>query len=240
MRNSHTKKGVCHVKAAATQSAVKNEELSELIKNLTKKGYPMNFVADVSNHVQSIELRNDPVIIRVNRFDEESAREFAESMSAAQNTGQTVVPVVIDSFGGQVYALMSMIGAIRSSRIPVATIVEGKAMSCGAILFSFGADGLRFMDPDATLMIHDVSSAAFGKIEEMKTDVREAERLNNKVYKMMAKNCGKPESHFLDIVHGKGHADWYLDAKEAKEHNLANELRLPTFSLKVELQFSLI
>jgi ATP-dependent Clp protease protease subunit len=239
MRNSHTKKGVCHVKAAATQSA-KNEELSELIKNLTKKGYPMNFVADVSNHVQSIELRNDPVIIRVNRFDEESAREFAESMSAAQNTGQTVVPVVIDSFGGQVYALMSMIGAIRSSRIPVATIVEGKAMSCGAILFSFGADGLRFMDPDATLMIHDVSSAAFGKIEEMKTDVREAERLNNKVYKMMAKNCGKPESHFLDIVHGKGHADWYLDAKEAKEHNLANELRLPTFSLKVELQFSLI
>lgn len=199
----------------------------------------MNFVADVSQHLKSVELRNDPVIIRVNKFDEDSAKEFVESMSVAQNTGQTVVPVVIDSYGGQVYSLMAMIGAIKSSRIPVATIVEGKAMSCGAILFSFGAEGLRFMDPDATLMIHDVSSGAFGKIEELKTDVREAERLNRKVYEMMARNCGKPSDYFLKMVHERGHADWYLDGAEAKSHNLANDLRLPTFSLKVTLDFAL-
>jgi ATP-dependent Clp protease protease subunit len=199
----------------------------------------MNFVADVSPHLKAVELRNDPVIIRVNKFDEDAAKEFVESMSVAQNTGQTVVPVVIDSYGGQVYSLMAMIGAIKSSRVPVATIIEGKAMSCGAILFSFGAEGLRFMDPDATLMIHDVSSGAWGKIEELKTDVREAERLNKKVYEMMAKNCGKPADYFLKMVHERGHADWYLDANEAKSHNLANDLRLPTFSLKVSLDFSL-
>jgi ATP-dependent Clp protease protease subunit len=199
----------------------------------------MNFVADVSPHLKVVELRNDPVIIRVNKFDEDAAKEFVESMSVAQNTGQTVVPVVIDSYGGQVYSLMAMIGAIKSSRVPVATIIEGKAMSCGAILFSFGAEGLRFMDPDATLMIHDVSSGAWGKIEELKTDVREAERLNKKVYEMMAKNCGKPADYFLKMVHERGHADWYLDANEAKSHNLANDLRLPTFSLKVSLDFSL-
>jgi ATP-dependent Clp protease protease subunit len=237
-QNLHTKKGAYHARHADTQSASK-ENLEEIIKTLSKKGYPMNFLADVSPHIQSIELRNDPVIIRVNRFDEESAREFAESMSAAQNTGQSVVPVVIDSYGGQVYSLMSMISSIRSSKIPVATIVEGKAMSCGAILFSFGADGLRFMDADATLMIHDVSSAAFGKVEEMKADVREAERLNTKVYKMMAKNCGKEEEYFLKLVHQRGHSDWYLDSTEAKTHNLANETRIPTFSLKVDIQFSL-
>jgi ATP-dependent Clp protease protease subunit len=200
----------------------------------------MNFVADVSQHLKSVELRNDPVIIRVNKFDEDSAKEFVESMSVAQNTGQTVIPIVIDSYGGQVYSLMAMIGAIKSSRVPVATIVEGKAMSCGAILFSFGAEGLRFMDPDATLMIHDVSSAAYGKIEEMKTDVREAERLNRKVYEMMARNCGKRNDYFLNMVHEKGHADWYLDANDAKSHNLANELRLPTFTLKVALDFALV
>jgi len=199
----------------------------------------MNFVADVSSHLKSVELRNDPVIIRVNKFDEESAKDFVEAMSVAQNTGQTVVPVVIDSYGGQVYSLMAMISAIKASRIPVATIVEGKAMSCGAILFSFGAEGMRFMDPDATVMIHDVSSGAFGKIEELKTDVREAERLNKKVYEMMARNCGKQPDYFLKVVHERGHADWYLDATEAKSHNLANELRLPTFSLKVSLDFAL-
>ena len=63
---------------------------------------------------------------------------------------------------------MAMISAIKHSELPVSTIVEGKAMSCGAILFSFGEQGLRFMDPDATLMIHDVSSMEYGKVEEIK------------------------------------------------------------------------
>ncbi len=199
----------------------------------------MNFIADVSSHIKTIELRVDPIIIRVNKFDEESAKEFTDLVSRAQNTGQSVVPVVIDSYGGQVYSLMAMIAAIRSSRVPVATIVEGKAMSCGALLFSFGAEGMRYMDPDATLMIHDVASGAFGKVEEIKADAKEVERLNKKVYEMMARNCGKPSDYFLKLVHEKGHADWYLDAQDAKSHNLANELRVPTLRCKIDLEYSL-
>lgn len=199
----------------------------------------MNFIADVSPQIKSIELRADPIIIRVNKFEEDSAKEFVEAMSRAQNTGQSVIPVVIDSYGGQVYALMTMISAIRASRIPVATIVEGKAMSCGALLFSFGAEGMRYMDPDATLMIHDVSSAAFGKVEEIKADAKEVDRLNKKVYEMMARNCGKSSDYFLKMVHERGHADWFLDAQEAKSHNIANELRLPTLTCKVDLKYTL-
>jgi ATP-dependent Clp protease protease subunit len=207
--------------------------------NITQSGYAVNFIAEVSQHIKAIELRVDPVIVRVNKFDEDSAKEFTDLISQAQNTGQSIIPIVIDSYGGQVYALMSMISAIRASRVPVATIVEGKAMSCGAILFSFGAEGMRYMDPDATLMIHDVSSGAWGKVEEIKADARESERLNRKVYEMMARNCGKPADYFLKLVHEKGHADWYLDAQEAKSHNLVNELRLPTLTCKVDLKYTL-
>jgi ATP-dependent Clp protease protease subunit len=199
----------------------------------------MNFIADVSHHIKAVELRVDPIIIRVNKFDEESAKEFTDAMSRAQNTGQTVIPIVIDSYGGQVYSLMSMIAAIKASRVPVATIIEGKAMSCGAILFSFGAEGKRYMDPDATLMIHDVSSGAWGKVEEIKADAKEVERLNKKVYEMMARNCGKSSDYFLKLVHEKGHADWYLDANDAKGHNLANELRIPTLTCKIDLNYTL-
>ena len=199
----------------------------------------MNFIADVSNHIKAVELKVDPIIIRVNKFDEDSAKEFVDSMSRAQNTGQSVIPVVIDSYGGQVYSLMTMIGAIKGSRVPVATIVEGKAMSCGALLFSFGAEGMRYMDPDATLMVHDVSSGAFGKVEEIKADAKEVDRLNKKVYEMMARNCGKPSDYFLKLVHERGHADWYLDGQEAKSHNIANELRVPTLTCKIDLKYTL-
>ena len=199
----------------------------------------MHWTTEISPLVKDFELRKSPVIIRVNKFDEDSAKKFAEQMGLAHNTGQKVIPVVIDSYGGQVYSLMSMIAAINAAEKPVATIVEGKAMSCGAILFSFGEEGLRFMDPDATIMIHDVSSMDFGKVEELKAGAAEADRLNEKIYTMMARNCGKKDDHFMKIVDTKKHADWFLDAKEAKKHNLANQLRLPKLDIKVKVDIEL-
>ena len=190
----------------------------------------------ISPLIKTVELRKSPVIIRVNKFDEEVAKNFALDMAQAHNTGQKIIPVVIDSYGGQVYSLMSMIAAIRDAELPVATVVEGKAMSCGAVLFSFGEDGLRFMDKDATVMIHDVSSMDWGKVEELKAGAKEADRLNQKIYTMMARNCGKKDDYFLKIVDKKKHADWFLDAEECKKHNMANHLRLPTMDVKVSVE----
>ncbi|HIL98399.1 MAG TPA: hypothetical protein EYG51_21195 [Pseudomonadales bacterium] len=199
----------------------------------------MKWTSKISPLIKEIELRKAPVIVRVNKFDEDSAKEFANQVALAHNTGQPVIPVVIDSYGGQVYSLMAMISAIKHSELPVATIVEGKAMSCGAILFSFGEEGFRFMDPNATLMIHDVSSMDHGKVEELKASADEAERLNQAVYKMMARNCGKKDNYFLKRVHNKSHADWFLDAAAAKKCNLANQLRVPSLRIDigVEIEF---
>ena len=199
----------------------------------------INFIAEVSPLIKEVELRSDPVVITVNKFDEETANEFATLVSAAQNTGQKVIPVVIDSYGGEAYSLLSMIGTVKSSKLPIATIVKGKAMSCGALFASFGEEGLRFMDKDAILMIHDVSTMAFGKVEELKADARESDRLNKKLYTMMARNCGKPDDYFLNLIHDKGHADWFLESEEAKEHNIVQQLRVPTLKGKVTVDFTL-
>lgn len=189
--------------------------------------------------IKEIELRKSPVVIRVNKFNEESAKKFAQEMAQAHNTGQKVIPVVIDSYGGQVYSLMSMIAAIRDAELPVATIVEGKAMSCGAVLLTFGEAGMRFADPDSTIMIHDVSSGAFGKIEEMKADVKEAERLDEKIFTMMARNCGKKDDYFKKKVFNKKHADWFMEAAEAKRHGLVNHLRVPKLTINVEVDIEI-
>ena len=100
----------------------------------------MKWIVNVDEKIKEIELRRQPVIIRVNKFDEDSAEKFQQEIGLAHNTGQKVIPVVIDSYGGQVYSLMTMISAIRHSELPIATIVEGKAMSCGAVLLSFGEE----------------------------------------------------------------------------------------------------
>lgn len=196
-------------------------------------------IHEIDKNIKEIELRKDPVIIRVNEFNEEEANTFASLISIAHNTGQKVIPVIIDSYGGQVYSLMSMISSIKGSNLPVATIIKGKAMSCGAILASFGTEGLRFMDQDSTIMIHDVSSRAFGKVEELKADASEADRLNKKVFTMMARNCGKPDDFFLKKIHDKGHADWFLNADEAFDINIINHKRVPEMKIKISVDIDI-
>lgn len=197
----------------------------------------MNVIKNFSPLLKEPQLLQQPVVVRINKFDEPTAKAFSVAVGRAHNTQQPILPIIIDSYGGQVYSLMSMISDIKHCKIPVATIVQGKAMSCGAILFSFGDEGMRYMDPDATVMIHDVSSMEYGKVEEIKASAEETERLNQKIYNMMAENCGKHKDYFLDIVHEKGHADWFLEADECKKHNLANHLRIPQMKINVDVQF---
>lgn len=178
-----------------------------------------------------------PKIVLVNSFNESAAKTFREEMEEAENTGQTVIPVVIDSYGGEVYSLLSMADTIKNSTLPVATIISGKAMSCGAILFSFGAEGMRYAAPHSTIMIHDVSSGNWGKVEEIKADAKETERLNELLYEMMSLNCGKAPSYFKDIVHQKGHADWFFTAEEAKKHNFVNHISVPSLKVNVEVKY---
>lgn len=179
-----------------------------------------------------------PSIIYVNKFSEESAKEFLEAMINAQATGQSIIPIVIDSYGGEVYSLLKMIDVIRSSSVPVATVCMGKAMSCGAVLLTCGTEGHRYMAPTGTVMIHDVASFAMGKVEEIKADAKESDRLNKLIFKVMADNCGKETGYFSKLVHEHGHADWFLDADECKKHGMVNHLRIPKLKIAFDAEMT--
>lgn len=170
---------------------------------------------------------------------EETARKFRFDLELAENKAmkskQGILPIVIDTYGGSVYSLLSMIDGIKSLKLPVATIVESKAMSCGAILFTFGKEGYRFVNQHATVMIHDVSTHAWGKIEDVKTSATEGDRLNEMVYKMMAQNCGQPDSYFYDMVSKIRGGDLYLSPEDCVKHKLANRIHAPTLSYKVSV-----
>ena len=92
-------------------------------------------------HARGKKLMSEPVFVRIDGAIEESmVRTFREQMDYAANTGQPVIPVIINSPGGDVWTMNAMIGIIDSirRRAHVATIVEGKACSAGAWIFAAG------------------------------------------------------------------------------------------------------
>ena len=187
--------------------------------------------------VKPDDMVREPVIVRVTEFDNEGVEDFNEQFTNALSSDQPVIPIVVDSFGGSCYGCLSMLNSIQNSPKPVATIVTAKAMSAGAILFAFGTNGYRYMAPDAHLMLHDVSSIAFGKIEDLKVDVGHTEDLNRIVYRRMAAHLGKPADYFLDLLREHKHLDLFMNGKVAKKHGIANHLRLPNFELHMSVSY---
>ena len=184
-------------------------------------------------------LEHPPVVIRVTKFDEEGNKLFSEEMSKAHMSGQEVIPVQVDSPGGQVYSLLGMLETMRSSKRPVATICTSKAMSCGAMLFGMGTRGMRFASRNATFLLHDVSSCEWGKVEEIKAGARECERLNIMIFTELAQHCGKPSKYFLDFIHDNSHADYMIDSKEAVRMGLVDRIGTPELKTSVRVVTSL-
>jgi len=186
------------------------------------------------------DLIDLPVIVNVQgAFNEEMVSKFTESMEKAVNTDQPVVPVVIDSYGGQVYSLLAMIDIIKNCPKTVVTIVSGKAMSCGAILLGFGAEGYRFASPTSTIMIHEVSDRFWGKNVDIQNEAKEIERLNKLLFHMLDQNTGNKKGFWYNLVQNNGHSDLFLTASQAKKHKLATQIGVPYIETRVEVTRSI-
>lgn len=129
------------------------------------------------------------------------------------------INLFISSFGGVVYDGLALIDFMRQSKTPVNTICVGKAMSMGLIIFVCGKK--RYIGENATLLFHDVSGGAYGKVEGMKDNIEEAERLRILLKEIvLKKSIIKPEVLNDVIMRQK---DWYITPEYALDNKLADE-----------------
>jgi ATP-dependent Clp endopeptidase proteolytic subunit ClpP len=198
-------------------------------------------IIDPKIKIKIHEAIHELIVIRLNKtFDEDMTEKFTKDFNKAIEINQKIIPIIIDSFGGSVYSLLEIISLIQSSPVPVATIVLGKAMSAGAMLFCFGNQGLRFMSPHATLMFHDVSGWSTGKVEEMKTSAKEADAINKKMFRLAAKQIGKDKNFFLTLLDKRKHAEIYMKADEALKLNISNHTGIPEIITSVMIEQNII
>ena len=191
-----------------------------------------------SELLETCTFRAEAITIRINSFDEESAAKFSEEISHANSTGQTVIPVIIDSYGGEMDSLISMISDIESSQVPVSTVAVGKAMSCGSILLAFGAPGLRFIDKHSRLMIHEVAvGETGGKVADLNSMIGELSKSNDYIYGLMAKKCGKKSDYFIKHMRRRNNADWYLNAEDALKHGVVDMIGVPVLTRNVRVDY---
>lgn len=130
------------------------------------------------------------------------------------------ITMIINSPGGEAYALLGIIDTMESLKSKVNVICYGMAASCAAILF-IRATGKRIIGKNSRLMIHSVSSGAQGKLATMEEEVAESKYLNDLVFDLMAEATSK---EVIEKYKDKKYSDCWINAEQAVAEGLADEI----------------
>jgi len=156
-------------------------------------------------------------IMEIRRSD-----DYLAGLCKLHSMTYTPKPIVvnIDSYGGAVYQCFGLLSIMKDKGTPVNTVVTGCAMSCGFMIAIHGHH--RKIHKHGTMMYHQVSSVARGKLKEIEEDVVETKRLQVKIEEMTLE-CTKITKDKLEKVYKKKE-DWFLDAKDSIKWGCVDEI----------------
>jgi ATP-dependent protease ClpP protease subunit len=88
-------------------------------------------------------------------------------------------------------------------------------------------------------MLHDIASFSFGKMEEIRADFKECERLTNLIFELLDVKCNKSPGYFKKVFADHKHADIYLDSQQAKVHGLIDQVGYPVLVPCIQMELIL-
>lgn len=193
---------------------------------------------DTDEAVSGLELHDAEGPIWVNKFSEDAARQFVKQLQH-QSRRDPLGPIVvyIDSFGGDAYALLTMIAAMDQVPNQIITCALSKAMSAGAMLLACG--DLRFASKHATLMVHEVSAGTVGHIDDMNTQHINITKLNEKLMNILAEKCKIKGGIAALKKQLANQRDLYLDPEEAVKFGLIDHIGIPMLGKSLSVEYTL-
>lgn len=124
----------------------------------------------------------------------------------------------ISSHGGCVDSAFNVVDHIRSSKYPVYTIIEGYTASSGTIISVVGKK--RFIRPNASMLIHQISSGFWGKMLELEDQIANLKYVMMKLKRIYRKNTNIPKKQLALLLKH----DLMLNSKKCIELGLVDEV----------------
>lgn len=158
--------------------------------------------------------------------------KFRDALS--EHSGKTL-NVIVDTYGGSVFAGASIYADLKSHNGEKIGIVNSKAMSAGTVIL-MACDEIR-MSPAAQMMIHDPLTGMYGSLEDFKHTVTVLESIKASILNAYELKTGKSRKELSDLMT----AETWMDAVKAVELGFAdsvidNDLQVENSAVKQRLQ----
>jgi len=168
-------------------------------------------------------LLKDRIIFLGGQVDDESANlVIAQMLFLSNEDAKSDINFYINSPGGSVTAGLAVYDTMRFLRCEVATYCIGQAASMGAILFTAGAKGKRFMLNNSRILLHQplINGVLEGPATDLDIQAKEILRIRGRIYEILAHHTGKS----LEQITTDCDRNRWLEAKESVEYGLADEI----------------
>ena len=133
------------------------------------------------------------------------------------------ITLLLNSPGGDVVETLALIDYIRTLKdnedISTNIVCRGSAMSAAALLLSCGT-GLRAASKHSKVMVHQLSTMNFGKLEDIKSNAKFAEQLEDDCNNLMEEVTKKDKKFWKE----NQRSDYFLSAEEALELGIIDKI----------------
>jgi ATP-dependent Clp protease protease subunit len=131
------------------------------------------------------------------------------------------ISIYINSPGGDITALFAIYDTMQFIRNEIATICLGQAASAAAVLLAAGTKGKRLALPHARILLHQPYGAVgYAQVTDLEIAAKEILRMRDLLEQILANHTGQP----LERVHGDTDRDFVMEAEEAKEYGIIDEV----------------
>ena len=124
----------------------------------------------------------------------------------------------INSFGGSLFAGMAVVDTIRNLKSDVHTYIDGAAASAATIISVVGKK--RYIGKNSMMLIHQLSTSAYGKFSELEDDMENNKRLMQSIKNIYKQYTKVPMKKLDEILK---HDIWF-DATTCLEYGLVDEV----------------
>lgn len=218
-------------KYATKHLGINSMTLNDYGKHLDKLIIPTNMTPYIMEerqfNVAQVDvfsrLMIDRIIWIIGEIDDVNAAVVQAQLMYLDNSGERDITIHVDSPGGSVYAGKKIISVIDYVECNVSTINTGLCASMGAVILAAGKKGKRFSLKYSRTMIHSTSGGAVGNIHDARISMKEWEKENEELFRMLGDYCGKESSE----VQRDSERDRWMDPIEAKEYGLIDSIVKP-------------
>ena len=170
-----------------------------------------------NNHIYFYDEIDRNTISQLNALLRE-AEEYSVITSLKLRIDPIPIHLHIFSNGGDIYSAFAAIDVIHSCKVPIYSIIEGATASSGTLISVMCAK--RYIRSNAYMLIHQLSSAVWGKMSEITDEYQSLTELMKKITTIYAEHSKLSANRLKKLLLH----DLWLDSAKAIEYGLVDEL----------------